>query len=447
MPAQINDGIFNVVYSELEVVERVFGTWLGEYVLDPLLKKLRKKRSAISNHSKRRYNALDREELLRFFLYRFLLGLEKHQKHDINSKSLEELYVGLFGVNRHDAILGCLDFGNHILTQLIASISRHLQQFIIPGSSCCVDESVFPHYGEKASIEGKLIHIPGKPFDYGMIAYTLTQRLAFSRMSICLAICPNSCGPRVTPTRAAVSLLSALQLPEGPVHFQSHHLHTDSLWSQPATIQLFSHRKIAFTIAIKPNNSLLPTGLLDMAMEDLPNGKARTYTNGYYVVQVADAKESCTAVITSTWRQKNQVDTPFRSSVPFKVAKSIYSSMSSGDIVDAFNLDDHLANEPVERVVHALTGWDMLRPEATQSSESSFTYEAAMELSVKAIRAIHRQKLPQSSQTKKSKIKLIEELFPAEAREHDEHHESARQNKRRLTMAQLTAQKEEVSRV
>ncbi len=70
-----------------------------------------------------------------------------------------------------------------------------------------------------------------------------------------------------------------------------------------------------------------------------------------------------------------------------------------------------------------------------------------MELSVKAIRAIHRQKLPQSSQTKKSKIKLIEELFPAEAREHDEHHESARQNKRMLTMAQLTAQKEEVSRV
>ncbi len=89
----------------------------------------------------------------------------------------------------------------------------------------------------------------------------------------------------------------------------------------------------------------------------------------------------------------------------------------------------------------------MLRPEANQSSESSFTYEAAMELSVKAIRAIHRQKLPQSSQTKKSKIKLIEELFPDEARKHDEHHESARRNKHRLTIAQLTAQKEEVSRV
>jgi hypothetical protein len=69
----VNDSIFSALSSELDVVELVFG-------------------SSRSANTQKRYNSLDTEQLLCFFLYRFLLGLEKHQKHDIKAAALTRLY-------------------------------------------------------------------------------------------------------------------------------------------------------------------------------------------------------------------------------------------------------------------------------------------------------------------------------------------------------------------
>lgn len=252
--AQINGSVFNADYSELEIVERVFGSWLEKHVLSAINVRLHAKRGTVTPAHQKLYNTLDSVQLLRVFLAKFIWGLLKHEKHNIKSAKLEHLRSALFGENHRDAVLGCFDIGNETMKSISESIALHLKEFIIPGSGCCVDESVFPHYGKKAEISGQLTHIPGKPYDYGMVSYLLTQRLLLSRLSICLAICPVFVQKNVTPTEAALSLLAAVPH-TGNVLFRARILYADSLWSQPASLNQFSHLKLAFTIAIQPSNS------------------------------------------------------------------------------------------------------------------------------------------------------------------------------------------------
>lgn len=250
-PAQVNDSIFNSTHSELDLVRLVFGSWLEQYIIRPVNEKLHNSRRIVVESSKKHYNPVKLEELLHFFLAHFLRGLERHKKHDIDATRLSHLQHSLMGVNRYEALAGCLDVGDNIMASICESLATHFKKFVIPGTSSCVDETIFPHYGEKAFNDGNLVHIPGKPFDYGMVTYTLAQKFTFTHLPVCLGLCPNFCGVRVTPTAAAISLLGHLP-PQGVVSFNDKHLHADSLWSMPVTIAALTLCKIPFTIAIQP---------------------------------------------------------------------------------------------------------------------------------------------------------------------------------------------------
>jgi hypothetical protein len=168
--------------------------------------------------------------------------------------------------------------------------------FWLRAQRVAVDETIFPHYGRNAFDQGKLQCIKGKPFDYGMVVYLLAQPLLFSRLPICLAICPTFLGSAPKPIDVALSLLAAV--PAGShVAFSSKHLIADSLWSAPVHLDLYQHRKIPFTVAIKADNGFLPDGLIDLAGDDLPTGACRTYSNGALVLQVTASDSDITAVI------------------------------------------------------------------------------------------------------------------------------------------------------
>ena len=188
----------------------MFGSWMEKHILPQLNAKLRERRGRLAEQA-RRCKPVSKNQLFKYFLNRFISGLEKHRKHNIPPSSLVAARTLLTGNNRARAIHACLDFGDHALKDIIGSIHSHLNQYVIAGStSCCVDESIFPHYGRVAFEHSKLQYIMGKPFDYGMVAYLLAQRLLFSELTICLGICPTFLGDAPKPIDAALSLVTLL---------------------------------------------------------------------------------------------------------------------------------------------------------------------------------------------------------------------------------------------
>jgi hypothetical protein len=79
---------------------------------------------------------------------------------------------------------------------------------VTPGSLSCVDETILPHYGKIANDAGKLINIPDKPWDFGMLAYPLCQRFFFSQLPVCLAFRLNCLSIALTPGNMALALLA-----------------------------------------------------------------------------------------------------------------------------------------------------------------------------------------------------------------------------------------------
>ena len=89
-------------------------------------------------------------------------------------------------------------------------------------------------------------------------------------------------------------------------------------------------------------------------------------------------------------------------------------------MVELFGLDPEWLKKPLSLLVHHVTGWDILRPEAEQGSDDVLTFDAASKLGRRGLLEIHQQRLHLKKPAKKLSIaKLLAELFPREAREHD----------------------------
>lgn len=239
--------------------------------------------------------------LLKFFFQCFLSALIQHRKHKLDSQQLLHVQAALLGKHHAEAIHASLDFGEHTLAEIINSFSAHIQNFVNAGTVSTVDETIFPLFGKVAFDHNQLRHIPGKPHDYGMLAYILCQRLFFTHLPFCLSIQPVFLRHALKPIDAALQLLHSIQYPDTDSSLTGH-LIADSLWSQPVHINLFNKRDIGFTIAIKPDNKGLPEGLIELGASDLPLHASRTYTDGTLVVQVYSGTSSETAVISNVWQ-------------------------------------------------------------------------------------------------------------------------------------------------
>ncbi len=122
----------------------------------------------------------------------------------------------------------------------------------------------FSYYGENAIERGLTQHIPGKPYDFGLVTYLLAQPLEFIGLAIFLAACPTWLVTRPTSYEVALRLLSF-----GPtkmtVYSHQQHLIADSLWSTPNQLKSFTHSDVSLTIAIKDVN----TWTLRLASSDI----------------------------------------------------------------------------------------------------------------------------------------------------------------------------------
>lgn len=426
------------------MVQRILGEWLGKQLLPMVNRQLRRKRARVSRNEQKRYNAVTSNVLLKFFFQRFLSALIQHRKHKLDTQQLLRVHAALIGKHRAEAIRASLDFGEHTLAEIIGSFSAHIQNFVVAGTVSTVDETIFPHFGKVAFDRGQLRHIPGKPHDYGLLAYVLSQRLFFTNLPICLSVQPVFLRHALKPIDAALELLRSIQCKDigsSPTE----HLVADSLWSQPVHIDLFNKREIGFTVAIKPDNKGLPEGLIELGASDLPLHASRTYTDGTLVVQVHAGASSETAVISNVWQRRNQQLTSNAVKGSWKSAQSLYRLYTVDDLVRLFDLEPRWLNERKSKIVHHVTGWDVLRPPDEQGSQAPLTFEQASSLSREALLEVHHQALhlPRPD-TKKSMAKLLIDLIPMDARESHSSGTKRKAEHQQERIQQLTALREEV---
>lgn len=397
--------------SQEEFIWRVWGGWLEEHVLPSVNLSLAARRAAVAPGSRKRYNPLGKAHIMAYFLKQMLLSLEFHQKHKIPTAVRQEALAGLMGENRSEAIHGQCGLTDHILAEVIGTWPTYIKQFVLPGSLTCVDETIFPHYGKIAADEGKLQFIKDKPWDYGVVAYVGCQRAWWTGLPICLALRVNCLEARYTPTDLAVQLIQDIH-PSGAPYPFGPCIVADSLWSQPASLTTFQQRKIEFLVAIKPDNTLLPSDLVSVASSDLFFRRSRTYSHDTFLLQVTKSSTSTTAVITDMWASLHASTDVHTRNVSYDTAVYLFSKEQQSTLVSLFRLTGEDAQLSKEKIIFKMTGWDPLRSPADQGSTEALTYEKAKALKKAQLVPIFKATFPRAKNTAISKQKMLEMLFP-----------------------------------
>ena len=417
--AQLKLGHRRPPSTELDTLITVARPWLQENVVPAVNLILERKRKQASQGEKRRYGPTTANEFLAFFLQRSMLALLKHAKHDLPPDKISSVSSALLSEHRAKVLHAALDLGDHTLKFLYSTLPTLMAQFLVPGTVSGIDEDIVAHYGRVAHEQAKLINIPGKPFDLGLIEWLLAQRLLFTGLPVVWSACPGFLGGDATPIDAAIYLLDSLPR-TSTVYIRSSHMVADSLWSAPSHIDRFRLLGIPFTVAIKSHNTFLPSGLIDLAGNDLPPDHSRTYTDGTFVLQVSQSDRSVTALLTSAWTRSTDRPPKLHPRCSYATAKVIYAKESPESVVELFGLDPEWLKKPLSLLVHHVTGWDILRPEAEQGSDDVLTFDAASKPGRRGLPETHQQRLHLKKPAKKLSIaKLLAELFPREAREHD----------------------------
>jgi hypothetical protein len=411
-PAQLTNCFLRGVTSELEAFKSIAGRWLSEQVLENLNNSLHNKSKCISQNEKKRYHSVSQITLWKYFVRRCIEGLIKHVKHTIDTTTLTSLKHQLLGEHRAVAIHSCLSFGQQQLESIFDSVPAYVQKVIAAGTTSCVDESIFVHYGRQAFEHGQLRFIPAKPHNFGMLSYLLCQRLLLTRIPICLGICPVFLRERPKPIDAALELIAAVH-GKGSAKPFSNHLIADALWSAPTHVDLFLAREQAFTVAIKESNKGLPSRLIELAGEDLLANCSRSYINGTLTLQVQATSKGTTAVLSNNYRQCTSSSSNIVSKGTWKNAVLLYQQNSTDELVQLFNLEPHWLQEKKSKIVYRATGWDILRPANKQDSLEPLTFADAAKLCKAALLEVHQTSLRlKQPATKKSKDELLVDIFP-----------------------------------
>ena len=365
-----------------------------------------------------------------YFLKQMVHALDVHKKHNMGATELEKASDGLCGENRSAAIHGQLGFGDHILAAVLATWPAYIKQYVLPGSLTCVDETVFPHYGKIAADEGKLQYIKDKPWDHGMVAYVGCQRAYWTGLPVCLALRVSCLGPRYTPTDLAVALVRDIHPPEATSPF-SPCVVADSLWSQPASLTIFQLQKIGFLVAIKDDNTSLPTNLVSVASSDLPFEHSRTYIRDTLLLQVTKSSTSTTAVLTDMWSPIGLPTGIHTRNISYESALGLFTKESQTALVSLFRLSGSDATLSKEAIIFKMTGWDPLRSPEDQGSSEPLTYEKAKAMKKAQLFPIYKARFRRAKNTGMTKRKMLEMLFSEEERESEQVSEDQEQSRKR----------------
>jgi hypothetical protein len=111
-----------------------------------------------------------------------------------------------------------------------------------------------------------------------------------------------------------------------------------------------------------------------------------------------------------------------------------------------YDLDPALLQKIKEELVHAATGWNVLRAVDEQGSTEALSYGAATNVNRAALLAVHQRhyRLPRQATTKKTMKEMLNDLFSKEARQADQAVTKKKAEKRRQDVMELRALREQV---
>jgi len=419
---------FRTSYTALEFLRLILGSWLEREVQPYIDQGLKSKRKSVAKGSSKHYGPLHRDELLLYFLYRCIEALQKHKKHGLAPERLADVAARLCGKHRVAAISGRFAVESNVMEAILASWSAHICSFVQPGSVSAADEAMFPHFGKKAADECYLQHIPGKPHDYGLISYVLAQRLQHSELVIVLALCINHLTRTQTPTDCVTELYSAIIAADQPGPLQRQ-LVADSLWSSASTLEEFDLHHIRYCVSLKSDSKAIPAPLFDVAASDLPVHTSRMYTNGKCTFEVVNTGEHVVRILTNMYQEGAAPVAQHDRIGSYKTAVQLFTTETPQALVQMFDLGEDWARQPSEAIIHHKLGWDVLRPEAKQGSDTALTYTEAKAMNLTQLRAVRAQLLPRARQSKGSKEDILTELFPNAQREEDENRAANKERK------------------
>lgn len=396
----------------MEFVELIFGAWLREFVLPALNQRLQERVTESHSKPQKHYTPVSYDTLMAFMLHRFIQGLQKHKKHALSSKTLESADVGLIGIHRAEAINSKLDFQTNQMRSICHGVTSVLLRFVALGSLCAADESIFPSYSKRADEKGLLQHVPGKPYDYGMLIYLLGQCLTWTKLRVCVAVEPKFLPPRPTETEAVLRMLSRLKENTGRDDLKLH-IVMDSLWSKAASVEKFINRGHVFTVAVASNSGVLAADHLVEASADLPLHKTRTLAQDQRVLQLFSGENRVTPVLSNAWiRAAPQVAGHSHS---YREAVGFLSRHDDSSFAREFDLKPPDSNLPLPHMIKVVTGWDVLRPKDQQDPSILLERNVAQQMNKQQLWWIHWTKVRDITKTardKMSKEEFLEELFP-----------------------------------
>lgn len=405
-------------YSALEFLRMILGAWLDAEVGPYVDRHLESHRKHSPPGQRKHYHALQDGELLEYFLSRCLEALQRHRKHKLNSRRLSAAATQLMNSHRIHALSARFAADGNVLAAILASWTPHICSFLGAGSVGIVDESMFAHWGKNADDKHFLQQIPGKPHDFGMVAYVYAQRGQHTDLPLALALMVNHINATVTPTDAAIALFCAVKEVDGG-DFAERQLVADSLWSAQSVLNKFDLHHIKYCVSLKSDSKVIPAPLYDVSSADLPKNKGRTYTNGTLVLEVVNTGKQTVRLLTNMCLEGDGSKSDRRTIGAYATAVHLFDKETPVELVRMFGLDAEWAKSPSEVIIHKHLGWDVLRPVDQQGSNAPLTFAAVKDMKVSQLRRIRQLKLPTARSSVGTKEDILHELFPEEQRKAD----------------------------
>lgn len=309
-------------------------------VLEPVQAVLRSKRSTVATKQRHHWKPTTKEELIVFFISRFIEGLMKFVKHNLSLSYLELLSSKLIPPARSAVLHSALAVELEHVSDMAATITTIMHKYVANGAVYCVDETIFAHYGSVAESQGLLSYIPGKPYKYGMLSYVLAQQFEYTRLPFTAAILPKFTSTDTTPIRSAIRLLrSANALSNNPAEPHSVVL-ADSLWAHPACWSEFTSKGVMYVTPLRADCKNPPPELHQLASKGLKRTWARTYMSAdrATLLQVIGASKKNLTLVTSAFAVGEERPPPPPRKYNYRTAKAMLT-MTSEQLITDLELD------------------------------------------------------------------------------------------------------------
>jgi hypothetical protein len=434
-------------YSALEFLRLILGSWLDAELRPYIDTALEKCRKHAPKGQVKHYRALHDGELLKYILARCIEALQRHRKHKLDGNRLSSAAAQLMNSHRLHALSARFAVEPNELTDILDSWTPWICSFLMLGSVSAADEAMFAHWGKNADDKRHLQHIPGKPHDFGMVAYLIVQRLQHTDMPFALALSINHIQRSVTPTECVINLHTAVTAVD-PNELKERHLVVDSLWSSAATLKRFDLHGIKYCVSVKSDSKIIPAPLFEVSSSDLPKCMACTYTNGTLTLEVVNSGKYKVRLLTNMCAEDGLVAADLPTIGAYATAVHLFDKETPQELVRMFQLGEEWATQASEAIIHHHLGWDVLRPLDQQGTNAPLTFAAVKDMKVSQIRRIRQLKLPRARQSIGTKEAMLHELFPNEQRQADanlaETQERGRKRRAREKLRELDLIRERV---